>query len=236
MNKKYITLKNIPAPFNIKYYKSYDHISKWLLDKVLIERINKKVTKIEVYNYFDIKDIKLIIKYLESYHFKSTKNATLYPPYWSFLLNLEWEHIKTIKSKENSKKIIKIIDPNDKKNKFFYYIFYVRVHLHRNNTYLIKLYWNKSKNKKFFKLEITYWYKEKWYNLHFLDFLNSLKGINEILRKIEKKFTPIWYKEDFSKKITLDSFIFQIMWNIWKSKINQINNIFSKLTGINYTK
>ena len=74
MKNKSITLKNIPTPFNIKYSRSYDHISKWLLDKILIKKGNK-VSKIEVYNYFDIKDIKLIIKYLESKHFKYKKDT-----------------------------------------------------------------------------------------------------------------------------------------------------------------
>lgn len=227
MNKEYLTFKNLEAPFNIKYWKSFINISKRLLDKVILEKETNIIKKIEVYNYFDIKDIKKIIEYLKSNKFKYTNDKSKFNKLWNIILNQEWKHIV---------KNWRIVDINKTKYRHFYYIFFVNVLVFRNRTYLIKLYRNISKKKDFFKLEITYSYFKKNYNLHFLDYLNAMKSVNTIIGKIERRFVPIWFNEDFSQQITLDSFVLQMMWRLWKSWVNHINNIFTKLTGINYNE
>gem|GEM_PF-3022090 len=81
----------------------------------------------------------------------------------------------------------------EKMPKYYYFNLFSKILVHRGRYYFIKVYWNVAQNKDFVKLEITYsYFKPKGkYNIHFLDWLNSLKGINEIIRKIEKKHSSI---------------------------------------------
>jgi len=218
----YKELTNIHSPFSISYWKSFKHISKCKLDKVIIEKKTNKVKKVEVYNYFNNDNVEKIIKYLLSPSFEFTKNKSKFNKLRNVLLMQEWKNIV---------KNGRIVDIEIRKYKYYYYVYFVRVLVHRKRPFLLKIYWNQSQNKDFVKLEITYSLQKKLYNLHFLDWINAMKSINEIIKKIEKKFTPIWYDEDFSKKITLDSFIFQMMSKLGKSQVNHINNIFTKLTG-----
>lgn len=231
-----ITIKNIKAPFKINYWKSYQYISKWLLDKVKVNaefdknwKINinpHRVSKIEVYNYFQRKDIDALLKYLQTKKFNYTTDTSKFHKIFNPILRLEWKYITWR---------WKILEDQDFANyKWYYYVDFVRVLVHRNRTYLIKSYYNISENKSFFKLEITYSYQKKKYYLHFLDWLNACKWMNEIIKKIEDRFEPKGYDEDFSKQITFDAFVFQILWKIWKSWVNHIYNIFSILTWEKY--
>lgn len=218
---------NVDAPMSIDYCDSFKYVSKWKIDKAIQEKENGRISKIEIYNYFKISDLPLFMKYLNTSKFKFTDNRKEYPRVFNILRNHEWKRI-TWKWK--------IFGRNEKLPRYYYKVLFSRVMSHRNRTYLFKIYWNESQGKDFVKVEITYCYfkpKEK-YNIHSLDWLNSLKGINEIIKKTEKKMTPIWFIEDFSKEITLEAFIFQVIWRPWISNINHIYTIFSKLTGKNY--
>jgi len=225
MKKKYIL--NIPKPFSIDYCNSYKSISKWKIDKSVLEEKSNIVKKIEIYNYFKKNEVQELIKYLNSKKFKYSNNPKEYPRIFNILLNQENKFITWR---------WKILNLEEKMPKYYYFNLFSKILVHRGRYYFIKVYWNVAQNKDFVKLEITYsYFKPKGkYNIHFLDWLNSLKGINEIIRKIEKKHSSIWFSEDFSEQVYLESFIFQMMWRFWKSGVNHIYNIFAKLTGHKY--
>lgn len=222
MMKKSGILK-IPKPFSINYCNSYKSISKWKIDKCLIEEKTNIVKKIEVYNYFKMSDVQELIKYLSS-TFKYTNKPSEYPRIFNVILNQENKFITWR---------WKILDIKEKMPKYYYYVLFSKILVYRNRTYLIKIYHNIAQNKDFVKLEITYsYFKPKGkYNIHFLDWLNSLKGMNALIRKIEKKISIIGFNEDFSEQVEFESFILQIIWKYGRSGVNHIYNIFAKLTG-----
>lgn len=220
--KNNTTIKNKSPPFRVHYWQSFDAISKWKIDKALVDNTSNRVTKIEVYNYFSHDTIKSMLKYLQTKQFKYITDKNNHPRLYNIQLKQEGQH--TIQQ-------WKIIDIEKEQYMYYYYVYFIKVLSHRWRPILLKLYWNKSLKKDFYKLELTYTYSKWWYNLHYLDWLSALKSINEIIRKIEKRFSPIGYDEDFSGKITLDSLIYQVMGNLGKSEINHIYNIFDELTA-----
>jgi len=88
-NYKYLTIKKIEAPFSINYNKSFNILSNRLLDKIILEKETNIIKKIEVYNYFDINNIKKVISYLKSSKFKYTNDKSTYNKLWNVLLNQE---------------------------------------------------------------------------------------------------------------------------------------------------
>jgi len=220
MNKN--TIKNKSPPFKLYLGTSFKQVWQWKFDKVTVDSQSNRVKKIEVYNYFSHNSIKRMLKFLQTKQFKYITDTTKYPRLYNIQLKQEGQHII---------QQWKIIDIEKENYMYYYYVYYVRVLSHRWRPILLKIYWNKSLKKDFYKLELTYTYSKWWYNLHFLDWLSALKSINEIIRKIENRFSPIGYDEDFSGKITLDSLIYQVMGNLWKSEINHISNIFDELTA-----
>jgi hypothetical protein len=216
------TIKNKSPPFKLYLGTSFKQVWQWKFDKVIVDAQSNRVKKIEVYNYFSHNSIKRMLKYLQTKQFKYITDTTKFPRLYNIQLKQEGQHII---------QQWKIIDVWENKYKFYYRVYYVRVLSHRGRPILIKIYWNESLKKDFYKLELTYKYYQWKYNLHFLDWLSALKSINEIIRKIENRFSPIGYDEDFSGQITLDSLIYQVMGNLWKSEINHISNIFDELTA-----
>gem|GEM_PF-4768345 len=87
MKKKYIL--NIPKPFSIDYCNSYKSISKWKIDKSVLEEKSNIVKKIEIYNYFKKNEVQELIKYLNSKKFKYSNNPKEYPRIFNILLNQE---------------------------------------------------------------------------------------------------------------------------------------------------
>jgi len=213
-------LKNIQSPFSIDYWKSFKEISKWKIDKVIVDNKTNRITKLEIYNYFNIDDLEALIKYINTKKFKYTNDKKQFPPYWNILLSQRWKNI-------NGQG--KILNLEDKFYKYFYFVNFIKILVHRNRKLMLKIYHNRAQNKKFVKLEITYSYfkKKDKYNMHLLDWLGALKGMNEVIRKIEHRFTSIWFNEDFSKKITFDGLIGKIV--CWKAPFF-ILNFFHKST------
>lgn len=219
-----VNIFNIPKPFSIDYCNSYKSISKWKIDKSILEKETNIVKKIELYNYFKKSEVENLIKHLNSKAFKYTKKANEYPRIFNVILNQENKFITWR---------WKILDIKEKMPKYYYYVLFSKVLVHRNRAYLIKIYHNIAQNKDFVKLEITYsYFKPKGkYNIHFLDWLNSLKGMNEVISKLEKKVSFIGFYEDFSEQVYFESFILQIIWKYGRSGVNHVYNIFAKLTG-----
>lgn len=212
-------LDNKSPPFSVLYNKSFEYISKWKLDKVLLNHEDKRVKKIEVYNYFWKKDLKKLLRYLNTKKFSYNNDTKNHPCVWNPQLANEWKY-----TTGQWKRVDEMNKP-----KYYYYTHFCKVLVHRNRVYLLKIYENKSSNKDFVKLEITYEYHKKNYNLHYLDWLSALKGMNEIIGKICKKATVKGFDEDFSRQITLDSLIYQVMGNLWPTQVNHVYKIFNIL-------
>jgi len=180
----------------IKNFDNLEYLKNWKFDKVIVDSKNK-VKKIEVYNYFDRLNLKKLIKFLNTKQFKSINNNEKIPSLFYILLSKEWKYT-------NWK--WQILDENNLP-KYYYFVDLVKVLKHRNRYILLKIYRNKSQNKKFSKLEITYLNYKKKYNSIFLDWIYWLRNLNEIIKRLSKRIQFIWYDEDFSKKITLKEFL-----------------------------
>lgn len=76
-------LDNKSPPFSVLYNKSFEYISKWKLDKVLLNHEDKRVKKIEVYNYFWKKDLKKLLRYLNTKKFSYNNDTKNHPCVWN---------------------------------------------------------------------------------------------------------------------------------------------------------
>lgn len=218
-----VTFCNKSSPFNLKLEnnKSFDFIKNWKFDKVLMSKKKKRITKVEVYNYFKESDFSKLLKHLQTKKFKYTTDKTSFPREWNAILAQEWKNI--IKG-------WKIVDLSKGYYPYHYKNLYTRVLLYRNKSYLIKAYKNSSHKKTFFKLEITYGFIKGKYNLSSTNWIDGIKSMNSILKNIEFGVKPINFKKnDFSKKITFDSLIFQVVIGLYEWKVNKIENIFKKI-------
>lgn len=205
---------------NINLSNKFSYISSWKLDKIVSNEKNI-ITKIEIYNYFKRKNIKKIIKYLNTKKFNYLIEKKDFPRLFNILLSQNNKHI-TWKWK--------ILD-NNNLPKFYYFVDFIKVLNHRWRPVLLKIYRNKSKQKDFSKIELTYYQHKKNYNLYFLDWLNWLKWINEIIKKISTKFNFLWYEEDFSQKIEFNNFLNNILENKTKSNKSYKNKILEILSA-----
>lgn len=174
-------------------------LENFYFDKVIYSDKTNIIRKMEIYNYIPRKNINNIIKYLNTKQFKFLENKKDFPKIFNILLSQNNKHI-------NWKWVI--LNENFLP-KYHYYVDYVKVLNHRWRPILIKIYRNKSQNREYSKIEITYSYFKKSYNLYFLDFLNALKWMNELLKKISKKIQYYELEEemDFSKRINFDKFL-----------------------------
>lgn len=212
-NNQYLNFDSL----GIDYSNNFNHIKNWKLDKT-VEK--EKVTKIEVYNYINRCDVKNIIKFLNTKKFKYYYDTKSFFKLCNVMLNLNNKHISWQWN---------ILDSFNLP-KYYYYVDFVKVLNHRWRPLLLKIYRNESCKKQFSKIEITYFHFKKWYNLYFLDWLNSFKSINEIIKKINKRFQFIWYDEDFSLQQKFDDFIIKMINKktkhnkSYKNKIIQILN------------
>lgn len=218
-----ITFYNKSPPFTLKLEnnRSFDCIKIWKFDKVLLNKKKKRITKVEVYNYFKESDYEKLIKHLLSKSFKYRPNKAKFPREWNTILAQEGKNI--IKGWD-------VVDLSKKYYRYHYLNLFSRIILHRNKSYLIKAYKNSSHKKTFFKLEITYGFSKGWYNLSSTNRIEALKGMNELIRRLELKVKPIGFDgEDFSKQITFDSLVYQAIIHSYDWKVNKIENIFKKI-------
>lgn len=194
-----------------KYLEKFNCLNNWRFDKVLIEHDTNIVRKIEVYNYFNRDDLDKIINFLKTkqfkYYTKDTFWTNVFPDLFYILLSKE-NHYTNWKWKKLEL---------DDLPRYYYYIEWSKVLNHRKRPVYIKIYRNISCNKNFSKLEISYYYHRKNYNIFFLDWINWLKGICEIINKLENKIDFIGFKEDFSMKIPFRLFFNKLLLNKTKS-------------------
>lgn len=180
---------------------SLEFIKKWKFDKLVYLNKNEKVSKIEIYNYIDRDNLKKLIKHLQTKRYKYTSDNKIMPKIFSILLSKNKKHTSW------QWKIIKDIS----NTKYYYYVDFVKAIVHRGSIFLIKIYRNESIKSSFSKIELSYYYNDNSkYNLYYWTWVNSLKWLNEIIKRLSYKFDFIWYDEDFSKKIDF----FQWMWKI----------------------
>lgn len=212
---------NLKENLKLKISNQFNLINKWKFDKIIIQNKTNIIKKIEIYNYFNRNNIKKLIAFLNTKQFKYFENSSDFPRLFNILLSKNNKHI-TWKWK--------ILD-NNYLPKYYYFVDFIKVLNHRWRPILLKIYRNKSQNKNFAKIELTYIPYKKNYNLYFLDWLNWLKWINEIIKKLNKRFNFIWYLEDYSKQIKLDTFLNKVIENKTKSNKSYKNKILEILSA-----
>lgn len=192
-------------------------IKKWKFDKLVYLNKNEKVSKIEIYNYFDRKNLKKLIKHLQTKRYKYTVDNKKIPQIFSILLS---------KDKKHTTGQWKIVEDISNK-KYYYYVDFVKAIVHRGSVYLIKIYRNESIKSSFSKIELSYYYNDNSkYNLYYWTWVNSLKWLNEIIKRLSNKTDFIWYDEDFSKKIDFFQGILNLLSIYQKNKIKKILKLF----------
>lgn len=197
--------------------KSLDYIRNWKFDKLTYSKESKKVSKIEIYNYIDRKKLKKLVKHLQTKKYKYTENTKDMPNIFSILLSKEHKHTS------GQWKIIEDIS----NTKYYYYVDFVKAIVHRGSIFLIKIYRNQSIESSFSKIELSYYYNNNSkYNLYYWTWVNSLKWINEIIKRLTKKFEFLWYNEDFSKKIEFSPWIWRLLTIYSKTNIQKILKMF----------
>lgn len=77
---------------NINLSNKFSYISSWKLDKIVSNEKNI-ITKIEIYNYFERKNIKKIIKYLNTKKFNYLIEKKDFPRLFNILLSQNNKHI-----------------------------------------------------------------------------------------------------------------------------------------------
>lgn len=188
-------------------------IKNWKFDKLTYSKESQKVSKIEIYNYIKREKVEKLVKHLNTKKYKYTNDFTKIPNIFSVLLSKENKHTSW------QWKIIEDIT----NEKYYYYIDFVKALVHRWSVFLIKIYRNKSQNKDFSKIEISYYFNNNSkYNLYYWTWINSLKAINEIIKRLSNNFDFLWYWEDYSQKIDFLTWIAKILRIYPKNKIEKI--------------
>lgn len=192
---------------NFVFNTKLNNLINWKIDKIVIE--SGEVRKLEFYNYIKRSDVGKLIKFLNTKSFKFCDNTKEFNKIFNVILGQNRKHINWRGE----------IYEDIEERRYYYYVDFVKVVNNRWSNFLLKIYRNKSKNKDFSKIEITYWRKKNGYNLYYGDWINKMKGISELINKISKKFEMVWYDEDFSWWIDIKSKIFEIInWYDQKKK------------------
>jgi len=193
--------------------KNLDCIKNWKFDKLVYSKDSQKISKIEIYNYIKREQVLKLLKHLSTKKYKYTNDYKKIPNIFSVLLSKENKYTSW------QWKIIEDIS----NEKYYYYIDFVKVLVHRWSVFLIKIYRNKSQNKDFSKIEISYYFNNNSkYNLYYWTWINSLKAINEIIKRISYNFDFLWYREDYSQKIDFLTWIAKLLRIYPKEKIQKI--------------
>ncbi|MDD3793291.1 MAG: hypothetical protein PHI37_00565 [Candidatus Gracilibacteria bacterium] len=197
----------------LKNSKSLEYIKTWKFDKLTYSKDSQKVSKIEIYNYIKRENVEKLLKHLQTKKYKYTTDFKIIPNIFSVLLSKENKYTS------GQGKIIEDIT----KEKYYYYIDFVKALIHRGSIFLIKIYRNKSQNKDFSKIEISYYYNNNSkYNLYYGTWINSLKAINEIIKRLSYNFEFVGYHEDYSQKIDFLTGIAKLLGIYPKEKIQKI--------------
>jgi hypothetical protein len=168
-------------------HKKFKNLIHWKFDKITLEW--NEVRKIEVYNYINRDDVQKIIKFFNRKSFHRSSDTTKFHSIFNIILHHEWKHT-------HKNEVLWDIQGQ----KYYYFVDFAKVLCHRGSYFLVKIYRNKSQDKAFSKIEITYWRKKNKYNLFYADWASKLKGMAEIINSIESQFDFLGYVEDFSGK------------------------------------
>lgn len=184
-----------------KFYNKND----WKFDKFLINE-KWEVSKMEIYTYFPRKQLSEILKYFQSNKFKRECIGSYNDDFWyggeeirkfAPIFNIILGHHESIIHRN------KRLPEWSTLPKYYYYVDFAWVLNHRWTKFLVKIYRNKSGNKPFSKIEITYWRYKDNYHLFYGDWANKLKWMFEVMKKIQKKLTIFGFLEDFSGKMNI---------------------------------